>query len=513
MRHRLGFAFALISITWSSLASAQMATGEPATTFDLTTYVTGGGGVSLSELTDFRWVPDGRLVMTRKGGTVVVRKTDGSIASAGAFSVSTTSEQGLLGVEVHPSFATNKTLFFYYSAAGSIGGTDLDRQRIVSIVLKDDNTLDMATEKVLVKGLRGPANHDGGALALSKDGTKLFIGVGDTGCNSGAAPGGTITNYFGTCLTNGNGKVLRVNLDGSIPTDNPLVGVATASACGTGGGCGAASTDPTTTTPAAPRTDLWAWGFRNPWRLWTDPVTGNLWAGDVGEVTYEEITLVQKGRHHGWPYREGAHGYPVAKCKGITPDTGDCYDPLYDCQHGGGGGGEDGNCTSITGGQIVDSCDWPDTFRGKYYFGDNANGRIWSIDVNGTRDGLTAGSRKDFANIGGAVSIRTGPDRALYVAAFGGTLRRIAPKSPIVCPPPDAGPPDTGPADAGTDGGVDSGTTGDSTVDDTGTPAPGGTDDEGGCGCATPGHHDTATRSWILLILAGMAVSRLRRKS
>jgi glucose/arabinose dehydrogenase len=429
---------AAVSLAGSTRADS-LATGAPASTFDVKDYVTG-----LGQTTDFKFLPDGRMIITEKLGAAKLRSTTGTVTTAGTFAVNTTSEQGLLGVEVHPDFATNKTLFFYYSAGASIGGTDTDRHRIVSIVLKDDGTLDMASEKILVRGLHGPANHDGGSLAIGPD-RKLYIGVGDTGCNSNVGPGGAITNYFATCLTLGNGKILRVNLDGTIPTDNPLVGVAAATACGPT--CGTAISS----TTAAPRTDIWAWGFRNPWRFWFDPVTGKLWVGDVGEVTFEEITIAQKGRHHGWPFREGAHGYPVTKCNDVTP-SGDCLDPVYDCEHPDKTTlpGEDSDCQSITGGLIVDSCDWPTTFRGLYFFADNSTGQMWTLQPTAARDGIVPGSRKDFANFtGGApVSIHLGPDGAVYVAILPGRIARIAPKTPVTCDA-DAGPGDVGPGDGG----------------------------------------------------------------
>jgi len=568
MPNRRTFAFLATLLATSSLAlganADSLATGAPTTTFNFADYVVGTSTISLSQLTDFRWVPDGRMILIRKTGQVVVRRTDGTLVSAGSFPVDSSSEKGLLGVEVHPLFATNNTLFFYYSRSGTAPsdvGTDLDRHRVVSITLKTDNTLDMTTEKILVRGLRGPANHDGGSLAIAGDGTHLFIGVGDTGCNSGVAPGGTITNYFGTCLTNGNGKILRVNFDGTIPTDNPLVGLTSVTACGSS--CG-------TSVPgalAAPRTDIWSWGFRNPWRTWVDPVTGNLWVGDVGEVTYEEIAIVPKGKHMGWPWREGAHGYPVTECTKITPNVGNCVDPVYDCRHGAASGGVDGGCTSITGGAIIDACDWPTTFRGLYFFGDNANNALWTLQPNSTRDGIVAGSRKDFGSVtGGPVSIRPGPDGQLYVASLGGRIVRFTPKTPVSCGGDggvDSGT-DTGVVDSGTDTAVadttvadtsgsdtsvgdtsgsdalddapvvdapprddgtdtatggdtatsppDSSSSSDSTTDDTGAPTDAPTEDSGGCGCVTAGSDGTNGALGLVVVLSGLSLVVARRR-
>lgn len=548
---RLLPAAALLLLAPTSRADT-LAAGAPTATFNFSDYVTGVG-----QVTDFRWLPDGRMVIVRKGGQISVRTTAGAVVAAGTVPVDTESEKGLLGVEVHPSFATNNRIFLYYSRSSTAAtdpGTDTDRHRVVSIVLKADNTLDAATETILVRGLRGPANHDGGGLGISNDG-KLYIGVGDTGCNSGVAPGGTISNYFPTCLTNGNGKILRVNLDGTIPTDNPLVGVAAVTACGSS--CG---TNISGTGTGAPRTDIWAWGFRNPWRFWVDPMNGNLWVGDVGEVTYEEVSIVPKGRHMGWPYREGAQGYPQTECTKISPNTGNCVDPVYYCRHGGASGGIDGGCTSITGGLIVDSCSWPTTFRGRYFFADNANNALWSVQVNATRNGIVAGSRQDFGTVtGGPVSMRTGPDGALYVASLGGgRIARFVPKTPLSCGdagvdtgPIDTGAPDTAVADtavadtAGADTAVaDTGVAGDTASTDTGAPAEDtgapaedtgapaedtggtttdattddsgddggitpGTEDSGGCGCETPGSR-AATGSPLLLLLGLLSLRRRR---
>jgi len=481
-----------------------LATGAPADTFAFTTHATG-----LGQLTDFRFLPDGRIVLVSKTGEVRIRLTDGTLVNAGSFPVDTESEKGLLGVEVHPSFATNSTLFFYYSRSDGSGGTDLDRHRIVTLVLGTDNKIDVTKEVILVRNLRGPANHDGGALALSKDGTKLLIGVGDTGCNKSPDPPNPPGNYFGTCLTNGNGKILRINLDGTIPTDNPLSSETAVTACGTS--CGAAPSG-----TAAPRKDIWAWGLRNPFRIWTDPVTGNLWVGDVGEGSWEEIDVMTTGgKHHGWPWREGAHGWPATKCTETVPNKGNCVDPVHEQAHASG------SVTSITGGSIVDHCSWPTAFRGLYYFGDNATGKMWTVQPNGARDGVVAGSQKDFGSVGSPVSIRPGPDGALYVASLGGRLIRFAPKAPVTCdtdagvtdtgtPGTDTGTPgtDTGTpgTDTGTPGTTDSGTVG----DDAGTPADGGSGDEGGCGCSTPGG---ATSSGLaVLALAGLATAFVRRR-
>jgi glucose/arabinose dehydrogenase len=408
-------AVALALLPAPALAADALASKDPA--FRLEVAVSG-----LGETTDVAFLPDGRMLVTEKGGVLRIVE-GGKPREAGRFPVDTRSEKGLLGVVVDPAFARTRRVFLYLSLADRAGGTDLDRNRVVSVTLGADGKIEKGSEKVLVRGLRGPANHDGGGLALGPDGM-LYVGVGDTGCNSNRAPEPPRdpTNYFATCLGNANGKILRVALDGAIPADNPLAGVARATACGP------TCHDPVLgLPPAAPRREIWAWGFRNPWRLAFDPVTGLLWVGDVGEVTWEELTIAQKGRHHGWPWREGRHGWPVAKCREVTPDAGDCVDPVYECdrdEHGD----EDGGCQSITGGEFLVGPRWPAPLDRRYVFGDNANLQLWTVELAPDRRGVVRGSRRDLGEAPGLpVSFRRGPDGDVYVAVLPGKVLRISP--------------------------------------------------------------------------------------
>ncbi|HYO97106.1 MAG TPA: PQQ-dependent sugar dehydrogenase [Polyangiaceae bacterium] len=415
-----------------------LAAGDAATLLNIDDGFIGG----LMLPTALAFLPDGRIVVTQKAGAVRLFEANGmpaAVSTIGTFTVDTESEKGLLNVLVHPEFATNRLLIFYYSAAdggtpppmGTGGGSDNNRHRVVTIRLGENNMLEMATQKVLLQNLRGPANHDGGALSIYGD--KLFVGVGDTGANSGVAPSAMrVTNYASTCLTDPNGKVLRINLDGTIPTDNPLVGKAS-SACGAlpGGPPGAA-------TMTGVRTEIFAWGFRNPWRVWADPKSGNLWVGDVGEVTYEEINVVPKagGKHFGWPFREGDQGMAATQCAGIAPGS-NCVDPAYFCQHSDNtmqpaNPAVARECNSLTGGIILDACEWPASIQGRYVFGDYESRQSWSLAVNAARDGVSGQRAGLFAGEGAGPVHYAENAGALSVVmhAGNGRVTRISPKMP-----------------------------------------------------------------------------------
>ena len=162
-----------------------------------------------------------------------------------------------------------------------------------------------------------------------------------------------------------------------------------------------------------------------------DPVTRQLWVGDVGEVTFEEVTIAQRGHHHGWPWREGANGWPVSKCREVVPDTGDCVDPVYQCRHGAAQGGVDGDCDAITGGVFLAAPRWPPPLAGRYLFADNDNGRVWTLDLNADRTGVVPGSRREVARLDGSpVSLRIGPEGDVYVVLLAGTVARLTPSVP-----------------------------------------------------------------------------------
>lgn len=476
---RLAVLFVALSI--SAKVRAQLAAGDPQAKFEMITHAMG-----YTNATDIAFLPDGRQVITMKGGAVVVRKRDGTFTSPVVhFKIAqpAASEQGLLGVIPHPAFAQNQTLFFY----ASIGDTP-NRHKVMQGTLADDDTLTVDATPIIDNGLAGPANHNGGGLVIYKD--QLYVSVGDTGAN--ATPP---VNKYGSCLNKPNGKILRVELDGRVPTDNPLVGRNQVTGC--------QDRDIGGFTMEPPDTRIYAWGLRNPFRFWIDPMTGLLWVGDVGEQSREEITIGSKGSHFGYPFFEGTRAYVQAfnsfgGCKGMTPGA-ECTPPLHEYQTNGPMG------DSVIGGLIPSGCGWPSEYTSRYIFGDHGSGKVWTLDVAPGRNGVVPSSLKDFATLKGLAAFRMGHDDALYLVSHDtGSVAKIAPRNrPASCanpPPPDAG--DGGGSDATVGAGTGSG----------GAPVPSKTPSAGGCGCATSGEPTAGAVLLLCLALAVAGNTRRRRR-
>src|SRR5436190_6851979 len=218
--------------------------------------------------------PDGRIFVCSQTGALRVIKNGVLLATPFVtLSVDSLGERGLLGVAFDPHFTLNHYIYLYYTVPGppshnrvarftANGDVVLTRSRVILLEL---NPLSTAPE------------HNGGALHFGADG-KLYIAVGDN------AKGSNSQN-----LSNLLGKILRINSDGSIPTDNPFIQSTTA------------------------RHEIWALGFRNPFTFAFRGTTNFMYINDVGESTSEEIDLGQAGANYGWPATEGQTTNPVYK--------------------------------------------------------------------------------------------------------------------------------------------------------------------------------------------------------
>jgi glucose/arabinose dehydrogenase len=537
------FSFAcgsLVVLGWLAPSPARaltLAAGAPQESFDVTVLANG-----LSEPTDVAELPDGRVVIVQRLGDVLVVQADGTTQiEAGRITVNPDfSEQGLLGVVADPAFATNSTLYFY----ASVGSDYANKHKVYKITLGADSRLDSGRDTIISQGLRssladspaGFGNHNGGGLFIFEN--FLYVSVGDTGHN--ATPP---TNRLGTCLNSPNGKILRVGLDGSIPSNNPLSAETMVTGC-TGWN--------QNLTQQAPDRRIFFWGLRNPWRFWIDAQTKRAWIADVGEGAREELSVSApldaqgaQGQHFGWPFREGTVIYttqqqswqPQDACMGVSPAR-ECVAPVYDYAHNQGN-----NC--IVGGLIPDGCGWESPWTSRYIFGDNGSGRVWTLNVNGARDGVDGASRADFASSQGIGSFRMGAKGVLYVAEVGGgVVSKVTPKGldPSQCSPPGAGgaggsggtagaagttggtggdPPTSGGASGAAAGGAPatggsatggsaagapatggSGTGGSGTGTGGATTPPSGSGEPSGCGCRAAG----SGRYGMLIAVGGLAL-------
>jgi glucose/arabinose dehydrogenase len=392
--------------TGCGAADAELQPGEPAATFDLDRdWLTG-----VDEATDIAFLTDGRGVLTRRTGQIVVVNADGTVQMPVAATIQVDTgndEKGLLGVVRD----AQNTLYFYAST-GDTG----NKHKVYKATVAASGAVTVDTANPIIdRGLEGPANHDGGGMVIHKG--QLYVSTGDTGSNRSPPQ-----NKYGSCLNKPNGKILRVNLDGTIPADNPLSNVATATTC--------SATLNTPFETGAPDTRIYAWGFRNAWRFWIDPKTDLMWIGDVGERTQEEITVGGKGSHHGYPFAEGTRMWGavggLSGCNAMSPAT-ECTVPVHSYPR------DDGE--SVTGGLMPpEGCGWG-AFEQRYVFGDYESGNIWTLDVNAQRTGVVANSRKLFATMGGPTSFRIGPGGALYVVSHAsGKVAKFSPKSvPATC--------------------------------------------------------------------------------
>jgi glucose/arabinose dehydrogenase len=289
-------------------------------------------------------------------------------------------ERGLLGLAFHPNYRLNGKLYTYTSepTAGPPtfpstmpAGVPPDHQNVVAEWTAAMGVVDPGSRRELFREDHPQFNHDGGDLAFGPDGM-LYASIGDGGNADDQGPGhvaGGNAQFLGTVL----GKILRVDVDGrnsangqyGIPPSNPFVG-----------------------TPGA-LPEIWALGFRNPFRFSFDLSTGELYVGDVGQNDIEEVDIVVRGGNYGWNRKEGtlffnengaADGFASMVDNGLVPAG--AIDPIaqYDTHHEG---------HSVIGGFVYRGSELPQ-LAGRYVFGDfsrafrfpsgpNDQGRIFTL--------------------------------------------------------------------------------------------------------------------------------------
>ncbi len=353
-------------------------------------------GVGFSALVSLQQAPndDSRWFAVQQVGIVEVFDNDPNVTNTAVYLNiaarvnSGPSEAGLLGLAFHPQWPATPELFVSYTSP--VGGLT----SVVSRFGSNDNgaTVDPASEEVLLVVPQDFTNHNGGNIVFGPDGF-LYLGLGDGG--DGGDPNGRgqdPTNLFGT--------VVRIDVDGgspyAIPPGNPF---AANTACLQG-----------FTVTGANCPEIFAWGFRNPWRFSFDRSTGDLWLGDVGERAFEEVDRVTVGENYGWNVREGANCFePPSGCT-----TAGLTDPVTEYGRSVG--------QSITGGYVYRGTAIPDLV-GWYVFGDFISGSVFAIPADsqpGVAPETLASSTLSISTFAEDV------DGELYVVNYGnGEIYRI----------------------------------------------------------------------------------------
>lgn len=359
------------------------------------------GGVNFFEPTQVVFAPGETtraFVVEREGRVAVVRDTTAAAPTREVFLDLTAHvgnggpDHGLLSLAFHPQFATNGWFYVWHSMVS--GGKRYNRLARYTRSATNPAIADPASELPLITQQTGPGGHDGGALAFGADGyLYLSIGDGDSGYEPAINSHQRIDRDFFGCIIRLDVDQRAGNLAPNphtsvhagtflVPADNPFVNATTFN--------GAA------VSPSAVRTEFWAVGLRNPFRLSFDPPTGQLWCADVGLDLLEEINLITRGGNYGWDFREGHAGGPRSSAQpaGLT-----LTEPIFEYDHSLG--------LSITGGVVYRGAKFAE-LQGRYLYSDFVSGRIWALADNGARP-LPASQVKQIALESGLVGFTTDP--------------------------------------------------------------------------------------------------------
>lgn len=362
------------------------------------------------------FAPDGRIFVWQKNGVVKIIKNGSLLAQSFidiAARVNVAGDRGLVGLALDPNFASNGYVYllYNYENAGNSGDSGPKTARLTRVQANPANPdVALANSEVIILGQQSvpPCSqypegtdciaadaiaHTVGTVRFGPDG-KLYVGHGDGGSPFFTDPLALRAQDLKTY----NGKILRINPDGTAPSDNPFYDG----------------------NPNSIRSKIYSYGLRNPYRFWLHPTTGELMIGDVGLSKWEEVNR-GRGKNFGWPCYEGAgkqttfqNTFP-GECTPVLASA--VTPPLYTYAHNGAG-------ASITGGPIYTATQYPAQYQGNYFFADYVNNYIRRITFDANNN---VANVVDFAtNITTPVSLELGPEGALYyVSITTGEVRRI----------------------------------------------------------------------------------------
>ncbi len=372
----------------------------------------------------FTFLPDGRVLAVERGGAAA--PIDANLASirvfkngvllpTRAYTVNTCgdTERGLLGITADPNFANNGYLYIYYTrraTSGPIcdhstftnGNNNGPRNRISRLTMSGDVA---GSELILIDSIVSDGgNHNAGDLHFGADGY-LYATTGDGAVMSTSPNTSTL-----------NGKIIRIlpTVGGYSTTGNPYEGSPNAHTCST----------INVPLPNGPCLEIFAKGFRNPFRFTMQPNmagipgTGLPFAGDVGQVTWEEVDQIHAGGDYGWPVREGF--CPIDVICNPPYQSGGYDNPVYAYPHMV----SNVNLSSaIIGGDFyTGGAGYPSEYLNNYFFADYVRGFVARLIYAGGQWIRPAG---DFAAIGGIVQLIRGPDGNLYYLTFTSPTSRV----------------------------------------------------------------------------------------
>lgn len=354
---------------------------------------------------------DGRMFIAEKDGTVRLYK-NGALEPTPVIrltDINNYGDRGLIGIAADPNFAVNGYLYLSYTYENTPGANFAGPKtgRIVRVSVVGD-TASESSKMVLVGSIGGniaspscqnfattddcipsdSSSHTVGGLRFGPDG-KLYASLGDGASFDYVDPNALQAQNLDSLA----GKLLRINTDGTAPSNNPFYnGSATAN-----------------------RSKVYAYGLRNMFRFNFKPGTTQLYGGDVGWNTWEEINKIVKGGNYGWPCREGT----LPTTYGCT--AAGAIDPFYAYQHDANGAG------SVTAGAFPTGNAYPAQYANTFFFGDYAQNWIKQMKV--TSAGALV-SVSDFAGevdaTNGPVEFITGPEGNIYfLAIYTGEVKRI----------------------------------------------------------------------------------------
>jgi glucose/arabinose dehydrogenase len=374
----------------------------------------------LGAVTGFAFLPDGRVLVAEQQGLVQLID-HGKVAKRPFIDlrkqVNAYRERGLLGIAVDPDFGTNHFVYLLYSYENDAAAPQATKtERLVRVVAGRDTA--SRSQVVLVgtdvgstcKNFPRDADcipndwkgHAGGGIVVAPDGT-LFASLGD-GSNWNKATADSLRTQDVDSLA---GKIVHVTRDGLGLASNPFWNGH----------------------PRAARSKVWAYGFRNPFRMDRSPWSGNLYVGDVGWARNEEVDVVNRGGNYGWPCYEGPapqrrYGH-FATCRAFWSRAHPgVRQPLITWRQGK-------VRAAVIGGSFNTGTAFPPIYDGAYFYGDYVRSTISYVQVD-RRDRIISGPWQFASDVPGLVQLRFGPDGFLYYLSIAtGELRRFVPETPV----------------------------------------------------------------------------------